>query len=210
MIKEIRIYIEGGGDTGRTAQPLRHGFEAFFKEINHKANNRIKIILCGGRKSAFDDFKIAVRQHQDAFNILLVDAEGEVANNHTAWEHLKKRVGDEWDKPKGISDEQCHLMVQTMEAWLIADLEAVGKYYGQGFKKKSLPKSPKVEEIPKKDLEPKLVIATRNTTKGEYHKIRHASELLGLINVKTVRDAAPHCNRLFETLENKIKILSKP
>src|SRR6266446_4020949 len=41
------------------------------------------------------------------------------------------------------------------------------------------------------------ILATRDTTKGEYHKIRHAHKLLEIVNVGTVRGAAPHCQRLF-------------
>lgn len=39
---------------------------------------------------------------------------------------------DDWDLD-GVADEQIHLMVPTMEAWLVADPEALARFYGQGF-----------------------------------------------------------------------------
>ena len=207
VTKEIRIYIEGGGDSKTIGQPLRLGFQKFFRDILQKCrakNIRLKIISRGGRDAAFDDFKTALRTYPEAFNILLVDAEGPVEENFKPWEHLKKRVGDEWDKPKGVNDDHCHLMVETMEAWFMADLEALEKYYGKDLKRNLLPRNPKVEDIPKEDLKKKLKAATPNR---EYHEIRHASDLLELIDVAKVRKAAPHCNHLFKTLENEINKL---
>jgi len=91
-----------------------------------------------------------------------------------------------------------------MEAWLIADIDTLKKFYGQGFKENSIPRNPNVEQIDKKQLEPSLKAATRQTSKGEYHKIRHASKLLGLLNVDKVRVAASHCDRIFTVLIKKM------
>ena len=49
--------------------------------------------------------------------------------------------------------------------------------------------------------EPSLKVATYNTSKGEYQKIKHASKLLEVLNVAEVRKASHYCNRLFTTLE---------
>ena len=57
-----------------------------------------------------------------------------------------------------------------------------------------------VEKIDKDSLELSLKAATRNTSKGEYQKIQHASKLLELLDVAKVRKAAPNCDRLFTTL----------
>ncbi len=103
-----------------------------------------------------------------------------------------------------IDDEHCQLMVQTMEAWLVADINTLKKFYGKGFKESSIPKNLDVENIDKKQLESGLKAATRGTKKGEYHKIQHASKLLGLLEVDKVRQTAPHCERLFDTLIQKM------
>lgn len=50
-----------------------------------------------------------------------------------------------------------------------------------------------------------MKVATRDTSKGEYHKIQHATKLLALLAVDKVRKVAPHCERLFHTLEGKVE-----
>jgi hypothetical protein len=202
MVKEIRIYIEGGGDKKDTKKAIRIGFSEFLKDIKQIAQKkriRWQVIICGSRQNAFEDFNNALKANPNAFNVLLVDAEAPVYT--TPCQHLKRR--DNWDLPN-IDDEHCHLMVQTMEAWLIADIETLKKFYGQGFKAHSIPSNPNVEDIEKKQLEPSLKAATRHTQKGEYHKIQHASKLLALLDVDKVREASAHCNRLFTTLIRKM------
>ena len=57
-----------------------------------------------------------------------------------AKQHLMKRVGDEWSMA-GMEDEHIHLMVQVMESWVIADLEALKKFYGSDFNSNAIPKN---------------------------------------------------------------------
>jgi hypothetical protein len=202
MVKEIHIFLEGGGDGRNTKALIHQGFSRFFCRLVQIARqNKIKwnMTVCGSRNNAFRDFKNALKVNPNAFNVLLVDAEAPV---HTMpCQHLKLR--DNWNLPN-IDDEHCHLMVQTMETWLIADIETLKKFYGQGFKENSIPKNPEVEKIDKNQLEPSLKAATRKTGKGEYHKIQHASKLLALLEVDKVRQAAPHCDRLFTILIQKM------
>jgi hypothetical protein len=195
MVKEIRIYIEGGGDFKNQKSLIRQGFSQFFKKlVEEVTNKRIKwnITICGTRNNAFRDFTNALKSHPDAFNILLVDSEAPVTKN-SPWEHLKFR--DNWDKPAEVDDENCHLMIQTMEAWFIADIATLKNFYGQGFKENTIPKNANVETIAKNNLEPTLKTATRGTTKGEYHKINHAYQLLERIDVDKVCQASPYCDR---------------
>jgi Domain of unknown function (DUF4276) len=131
--------------------------------------------------------------------VLLVDSEGPV--NHGPKEHLKSRDG--WNLPD-ISGEHYHLMVQMMVAWMVADPDALSKFYGQGFNANALPRNPNVEQIGKADLESALKEATRRTAKGEYHKIHHGPKILSQLDVAKVRRAATHCNRLFMTLLDRI------
>lgn len=203
MVKEIRIYVEGGGNGKETKASIRKGFSAFFKDIVQMARDRrIKwdIIICGSRNHAFRDFKNALLDRSDAFIILLVDSEAPV--NGLPWEHLKAR--DNWDAP-GVDDTHCHLMVQTMVAWFIADIDTLKKFYGQGFKENLIPKNSNVEKIDKDALEPNLKAATRDTSKGEYQKIQHASKLLEQLDVTKVRNASYHCYRLFTILTQIIE-----
>ena len=68
--------------------------------------------------------------------MLLVDAEGPVATG--TCEHLRARDG--WDMT-GVDAQSVHLMVQTMEAWIVADADALGSYYGNGFNAGALPRA---------------------------------------------------------------------
>ena len=199
MVSEIRLYVEGGGDGKDTKARMRQGFHAFLQKVVELARSkRIKwqIIACGPRTKAFSALETALATHPEAYNILLVDAEGPV---HTLpWQHLQNRDG--WSV-SDIDDEHCHLMVQTMEAWFIADRDALARFYGPGFGEGALPKQSNVEQIDKSTLASTLQAATRHTSKGEYHKIRHGCTLLAQLESAKVRRAAPHCERLFTTLE---------
>jgi len=206
MVKEVRIYIEGGGDGRNTKALMRQGFSKFFKPLVEIAKSqKIKwdITICGSRNNAFRDFKNALKSHPEAFNVLLVDAEASVTTQ-SPWEHLKFR--DNWDAPPGIDDSHCHLMVQAMEAWFITDIANLKTFYGQGFKENAISKNVNVETIHKDTLEPSLKAATRATKKGEYHKIKHASKLLELLDADKVCQASPYCDRLFTTLTAKMGI----
>ena len=93
-----------------------------------------------------------------------------------------------------------------MEAWFIADIENLRIFYGSDLNINSIPRRKDVEQIDKMSLFNALVAATRRTQKGEYQKIRHGAKLLGLINPALVRQAAPHCDRLFQTLSHQMEI----
>jgi len=175
---EIRIYVEGGGDQRSGKDTLQQGISRFLNPIREMARERrisFRVIACGGRDSAFDDFRIALKTHPDAINIMLVDAEGPVQHTNP-WEHLRRR-DPSWDIPK-LPDVHCHLMTQAMEAWVIADMNALQAFYGQGFNPNPFPKNPDEESIDKARLARALSDATRGTSKGEYHKIRHGPDIL--------------------------------
>jgi hypothetical protein len=203
MVNEIRVYIEGGGDSRFGKDQLRKGFRIFLDDLYQEARQRgVRFhtpVLCGSRNSAFDDFRTALSSHPNAFNVLLVDAEAPVTA--TPWAHLKSRDG--WDNP-GVNDDCCHLMVQTMEAWFIADGDTLASYYGQGFLHSAIPANPNVENIAKTTIETALANSTRHTNKKKYTKIRDASCLLERIAPAVVRGKAPHCNRLFTVLQGKM------
>ena len=76
MTREIRLYVEGGGNQKDTKGRLRTAFGTFFKEIKDRARSDRTpwtITVCGGRSATFDNFRLAMRSHPDAFNVLLVD-----------------------------------------------------------------------------------------------------------------------------------------
>jgi hypothetical protein len=96
-------------------------------------------------------------------------------------------------------------MVQTVEAWIVADPEALSDFYGHGFLRNALPGSDDVEVIPKDRLLSSLSRATRSTQKGPYHKIDHGAALLERIDPEKVRSRSRHCDLLFRELEAVIR-----
>lgn len=200
---EIRIYIEGGGDGKETKRQLRIGFSSFLDELRSQAQEkriRWNIIACGTRRHAYENFMLAQKTRSDAFNVLLVDSEGPVSS--LPWKHLAARDGWETDE---LLDNQYHLMVQVMEAWFMADKQALQRFYGDNFNINSLPRRADIENINKVTIYNALSSATRNTQKGKYEEIRHGAKLLGLIDPARVRHAAPNCRRLFDILSETIK-----
>ena len=203
MVNEIRIYIEGGGSSRATSSSIRSGFHTLLKTLVDCARSKriqFRIIVSGGREQTFDDFNLALRTHPAAFNVLLIDAEAPVT--HTPWQHLHHQDG--WRQPDGATDEQCFLMTQTMEAWLIADPDTLAAFYGQNFNRNALPTTHNIELVDKGTIARGLSQATLRTQKGTYHKIQHGAALLERIDPLRVRGAMTSCERLFSTLAEKM------
>ncbi len=202
MMASVQIYIEGGGDSQSGLRQLRLAFQEFFSEFSGR---QPKVVACGGRGAAFDDFGTALREAArkdlDTFIILLVDAEAEV-NVSSARQHLSQRDG--WDL-QGIGDDQVHLLVQAIEAWLIADRDALRKHYGADLNENALP-GRQPEEIPKNDLKRALKQAGRNTKKKGYHEISDGTKILELLDPAKVRAACPHCRALFAIISRETGI----
>lgn len=195
----VSIYMEGGGrGAGRAA--LRRGMDGFLEAAKDRARKkswRWKIVCCGSRDEAWRRFKDAVDRDGGGKTILLVDSEGPVKSSPSA--HVRQK--DKWDVT-GIGEDAIHLMVQSMEAWIVADGEALAKYYGSDFRPHALPRAKNIETVPPSELLDALKRATHDTKKGKYHKINHASALLALMEPERVKERCPSCRRLFEALES--------
>ena len=201
----VAIYMEGGGDrkdakAAKTA--IRQGMDALLYPLKSAARARAlhwKLVPCGGRNEAFRRFRDAASNEDDAIVVLLVDAEGPV--NGAPSSHLQAR--DRWDM-SFADGNTIHLMVQAMETWIVADPAALSTYYGQNFNGNVLPRAVNLELVPKAVVAQALKLATERTTKGRYHKIRHASELLKRIDVERVKARCPHCAQLFRVIGQMI------
>ena len=202
-MRGIVIFMEGGGDRRDGKVTLRQGMDALLAPLKLAARSkalRWELIVCGSRNAAFRAFRNAVNAGEDAFVVLLADAEAPVSL--TPKQHLASRDGWEIDF---AGEDAVHLMVQVMETWIIADANALASYYGQGFRRNVLPRRENLEDVPKRDVERALNRATEQTTKGRYHKIKHLSALLREIDVNKVRERCHHCDRLFNAVTEKIE-----
>jgi len=200
---EISIYFEGGGNSAETKAALRQGMSAFLKPLVDLARQRRcrwSITSCGGRDQARGAFTDALKTEPGKFNVLLVDSEEAVTTTPSA--HLGQRDG--WNL-QGATEDQVHLMAQCMETWLVADPEALAAYYDQGFNGNALPRRTNLEEEPKPQIHAALEAATRQTQKGSYVKIRHASELLKRVSSEKAKIRCHHCDRLFRAVAAKIQ-----
>ena len=169
------------------------------KQVAREKKLHWKLVCCGPRDEAFRGFRNALRDGEDEVVVLLVDAEGTVEAAVRA--HLHARDG--WDLTD-INGQSVHLMVQTMEAWIVADVDALRGYYGQRFNQGALPRTVDLERVGKLSLENSLQRATERTQKGRYKKIAHASDLLKRIDAEQVKARCRHCGRLFDELGRMI------
>lgn len=166
------------------------------------------MVPCGGRKNAYESYVTAVENGEAA--LLLVDSETAVAAQNQQgeptrwkpWVHLKARQGDGWDKPKGASDLQCHLMVQVMESWFLADRETLASFFGQGFKPNQLPNAANpIESVAKESVYASLQKASKDCKiKAAYGKGAHSFKLLKVINPDKVVAGSPWAKRLIDHL----------
>ena len=205
-MRSFVIYVEGGGHSTGQKRKLRAGFDAFFGELKEMARKRRwgwRLIPCGARQMAYEAFVNARDHAKDGeINILLVDSETPVTERTTA-AHLQARPGEGWDLA-GVPPDHVHLMVQTMETWVVADPEALARYYGPGFRANALPARPNLEEESKDAVARALDRATRQTQKGLYQKLMHGSELLKRIDAVKVQQRCRHCEQLFAFLAHAI------
>ena len=191
----MKVYVEGGGSTRQQQAKLRRAFSQFIEQAG-LTGTMPRVIACGSRSVAFNDFETGHKE-TGAIAILLVDSEGPVTAD-TPWQHLQDRDG--WDRPLDTETDQCHLMVQVMESWFVADREALAGFYGSDFRSNAIPQWPKIEEVPKGDVLSKLRQATSSTRKGSYRKGRHGFEILGRLDPNKVMNAAPHAKRFVDSL----------
>ena len=195
--------MEGGGPGAGGKAAIRRGMDRFLRSAKDAARTAgigWDLVPCGSRNETYKRFRAALKQASESVaSILLVDAETKVTTG--ARVHLKNQ--EDWDVSRA-NDKAIQLMVQVMETWIVADPKALADYYGRGFHAGSLPNRHDLEQEPKRQVEDALRNATRHTQKGTYHKIKHASELLGRIDPAGVQARCRHCKRLFEDLDRII------
>ena len=194
----VAIIMEGGGERASGRAAIRQGMDQFLAPVKQLARERAvrwKLTPWGSRSDAYRRFHAAVRDQEADVVVLLVDSEGPV---HAAPKrHLTDHDGWNLDF---AGDNAVHLMVQSMETWIVADTASLAAYYGQDFRATALPSTTDLESIDRNAIADGLKQATRNTRKGPYQKIRDGGQLLAHINADVVGTKCPSCAALFTAL----------
>ena len=182
----VTIYIEGGGDGASLDARFREGWATFFERAG--LQGRMPRIVRGrGRKSTWDLFTNArANRHPDRLPLLLLDSEDVPTAGHSAWQHLKVREQDGWNKPVSAGDHDAFLMVCAMETWFIADRPGLRAFFGQHFRDTAIPKWPDLEAVPRLAIFEALKNATAACPNRGYSKGRVSFKLLAAIDPFTV------------------------
>ena len=194
---KVTIYIEGGGTGSSLGGIFRSAWADFFASAG--LDGRLPVIKRGGgRSQTFESFAKAVREAgPDELPILLVDSEGPVQDGQSVWQHLQ--TNDGWRRPAGADDDSAFLMVQAMEAWLLADRDALITYFGAGFRENRLPQQRNTEDIPKDGLEPSLRQASADC-RQQYAKGAVSFAILSKLDARKVAERCSHAKSLFDYL----------
>ena len=110
-----------------------------------------------------------------------VDSEDPVADVEKTWAHLKARPDDNWDRPKGATDDQVLLMTTCMETLIVADRAALREHYKSNLQESALPPLENLEQRHRHDVQEKLLHATRDCS-NQYTKGKRSFEILGKLN----------------------------
>ena len=174
------LYIEGAESKGDQVR-CREAFRTLIGKLGFAAGKRMpRLSACGGRNSAFENFKTAHAQRQQGDYIaMLVDSEDPVGDTEKTWAHLKSR--DNWDKPAGAIDEQVLFMTTCMESWIVADRETLNKHYGHKLQETALPPTNNLESRGRSDVHDKLEHATRECSNA-YKKGKRSFLVIGELN----------------------------
>lgn len=195
------LYIEGG-ESKEDQIRCREGFRKLIGKLGFAAGKKMpRLSACGGRNSAFDDFKTAYRHSKDGDYIaMLVDSEDPVVDGEKTWDHLKTR--DNWDRPTGADDEQVLLMTTCMETWIVADRAALKEHYGHKLQENALPPLNDLETRNRKDVHDKLARATRDCS-NSYAKGKRSFEVLGTLS-PSVLQSLPSFARMARVLKDNL------
>jgi hypothetical protein len=193
----VRIFIEGGGIA--SDEVFTEGWRKFFVAAG-PLGRMPRVVRGEGREQTFDKFKTALqRRRPNELPILLVDSEGPVVPERSAWEHLHNQ--DNWDQPIGAVIGSAYLMVQVMETWFLADREALRRFFGPSLNENHFSQWPDLEAVPKDTVLNAMEMSTANCQRP-YSKGKVSFELLGQIDPDIVATACPHAGQLLDYLRS--------
>ena len=200
MVSRVVIHFEGHSN-------LKFGFGKLFGEHKERARQngiRFDMIAGGSNAETVKDFLRSCRRNPSDLNVLLIDSEGPALSAAEAIRALRSR--SYWDANAAPEDWQLNFMVQAMEAWFIADPQAMARYFGDGFAAGRLPNPQNAESVSPNGLTDSINQALRGIggrRRKKYDKARDGARLLALIDEPTVRRNCPAFGRLTDFLSRE-------
>jgi hypothetical protein len=186
-VKSI-LFIEG--EPNSPNGDLRQGLS---KLLEQQLKGKLpKMILGGGKSQTINKFKTNKLKAQQFLLLIDLDKPKECLN-----EDLEDNKLSEYA-------ENVFYMVQEMESWFLSQPKILDKFYGKDKNGKLVSQKmtkKKAIEIAHPDEE--LRRLTQNLVKpcGEYHKIRHAVELLKLLDCSQLASEFTEFKRLIDKLK---------
>ena len=209
-MSDAKIFAEGGGDSKELISRCREGFHKLLENSGF-AGRQPRIIPCGSRDNAYDNFKTAYEQGKTTYVALLVDSEDPVADLNKPWEHLHNR-DNKWGRPKDAkgdeaTDDQVFLMTTCMETWIVADRDGLKRYFDPLNKElirlNSLPSTANLETKQRHDILNALEIATKDCSNC-YMKNKRSFKALANADPVILRKLLPAFDRMLRILNEKL------
>jgi len=210
----ITIFIEGGNlnDVTSGTETLRESFRKLLTPESSTQQFRLIVEMRGPNNQTTKDFKNQVVENPDLLILLdLDDMPTEKQNKLTAW---------------GLNEQesQVFLMIQAMESWILSQPDCIEKFVTENYVNPQRRKPEKIlseddilkdkviQEIAKPDdklntiLQRYFFVEKRNKKKKIKYdsKIIDGAEMLGLLEIESLKATFPEVKRLTETLTNFI------
>jgi hypothetical protein len=192
-----RLYIEGG-ESKEDQIRCREGFRKLLEKAGF-SGRLPRLTACGGRNSAFDDFRTAfAKRRQGDYIAMLVDSEDPLGDIEQTWEHLAKRDG--WVRPATANNEQVLFMTTCMETWIVADRAALREHYGHRLQENALPPLTDLEKRDRHEVHNQLAHASRNCSNA-YAKGKRSFEVLAKLDPVVLKQHLPSVVRIDRILK---------
>ena len=198
------VYLEGGG-SGANSKELQIGCQKGFHKLLEKCGftgRMPRLVPCGGRHAAFDNFKTAhAAKGSCDYVAMLIDSEEPVSDLEATWAHLRNR--DKWEKPDQAADNQVLFMTTCMETWIVADRAALREHFQSRLQDSALPPLSDLEDRDRHKIQDRLSHATRECS-NHYQKGKRSFEILALLDPVALEKHLPSFARARRILREKL------